>query len=316
MMNSSPGTVSFIRGSIPAWLAAIVLAILTLVVYSPLRHNGFIDLDDDDYIFANPRIRQGLTLDTARWALSTTEHANWSPVGRLSHLADVSLFGMRAGWHHLMSALWHASAASLLFVALLRMTAAFWCSLFTAALFALHPLQVEAVAWATERGMVLAGFFFALTLLLWGRYVARPGLGRYAAALTAFALGLATKPVLVTLPFVLLLLDFWPLGRFGGAAGGESSSHPGIVRLIVEKTPLFLLTAVSVAVTMLTQSSAGAMVALDTIPLGLRFGNAALSYVRYLGLLLWPVNLAVFYPHQMEDMSVAGVSSGVISCRP
>jgi tetratricopeptide (TPR) repeat protein len=288
---------------------ALLLAVLTFAVFAPAARNGFITLDDEQYIYENPQVRQGLTWRTALWALSSTEHANWYPLRRLTHLVDVSLFGMWAGGHHLASAAWHAAATALLFLALRLLTGALWRSFLVAALFGVHPLQVESVAWAAERSNVLAGFFFALTLLLWARYARRPGAGRYAAALAACALGLAAKPILMTLPFLLLLLDSWPLGRLSApGAPPWHGSPPRLRRCILEQTPLLALAAASGAVALVVHWNAKALTTLESYPLGIRLGNAALSYWRYLGMILWPSGLAVYYPHPMRNLPVGAAT--------
>jgi tetratricopeptide (TPR) repeat protein len=278
----------------------LLLVAATAAVYSRLAGNGFIGMDDPIYVFDNPQVRRGLTGETALWALSTTEHATWYPATRLSHLADTSLFGMWAGGHHLVSAAWHAGAAALLFSALRMMTGAVWRSAAVAGIFAVHPLQVESVAWAAERSTVLAGFFFGLTLLLWARYTRRPGAGRFSAVLASLTLGLAAKPSLVTLPLLLLVLDWWPLGR--------ATSRRRFGALFLEKVPLLLLAMAAGAVAVVAHQQARALQTLEALPLGARIGNAALSYWRYLGKFFWPADLAFFYPHPGQRVSLGLVS--------
>ena len=286
---------------------------MVFAVFAPSWRNGFINLDDDRFIYENAQVRQGLDAGTALWALGSTEHSNWYPLTRLSHLADASLFGLEAGWHHLESAAWHAAAAALLFLALRAMTGMLWRSLAVAALFGVHPLQVESVAWASERSMVLAGFFFAGTLLLWTRYAARPGAGRLVAVTAAFACALAAKPVPVTLPFVLLLLDFWPLGRLGRARSPWRVEAGALGRRLLEKAPLFALAAGSALLTLRAQTEGGALGLLERLPATARLENAALSYARYLGRIFLPVDLAVLYPHPGRDLAIgAVVLSGVL----
>ena len=287
-------------------LAAAVALLAALPYLAAGVSGSFVAYDDDLYIYDNPQVRRGLTPRTALWALTSTEQANWYPLRRLSHLVDASLFGMDARGHHLVSLGWHAAAAALLFLALRLMTGESWRSFAAAALFAAHPLQAESVAWAAERSNVQAGLFFALALLLWARYARRPGAGRYAAALVAGALGLMAKPVLATLPFVLLLLDVWPLGRLrppGAPAGSGRALPPG--RLLLEKAPLLLLGAASVAVGLYAHRQYGALSSLAELPPGYRLANAALSYARYLDKLLWPRDLAAFYPHPGEGIPLA-----------
>jgi protein O-mannosyl-transferase len=292
---------------------ALLLAALTFAVFSPVARNGFISLDDDKYITENPQVRRGLTVETALWALTSLEHANWYPLRRLSHLVDVSLFGTRPAGHHLVSAAWHAAAAGLLFLALQGMTGARWRSAAVAGLFGIHPLQVESVAWAAERSNVQAGLFFALTLLLWGRYARRPGAGRYLAALASGLLGVVAKPSLVTLPLLLLLLDIWPLGRLG--APGEAPWRPSKSRLgslLLEQAPLLAFAAASGAIAVVAHRGASALATMEAIPPGARLGNAAVSYWRYLGKTLWPADLAVYYPHAGRGLSTAAVAAGLL----
>jgi tetratricopeptide (TPR) repeat protein len=283
--------------------AFLLLFALGFALYLPTARNGFVNLDDNTYIYENPQVLRGLTAETALWALTSIEHANWYPLRRLSHLVDASLFGMWAGGHHLVSALWHAAAAGLLFLALELMTGARWRSFAVAALFAAHPLQVESVAWAAERSNVQAGFFFALALLLWARYARRPGAGRYAAALAGVALGMVAKPSLVTLPLLLLLLDVWPLGRAGPPGGAPwKPSSPALGRLLLEKAPMLALAAASGAIAVVAHRRFGALESLESLPLAARLGNALLSTWRYLAKLLWPEGLAVHYLHAGRDL--------------
>jgi tetratricopeptide (TPR) repeat protein len=278
--------------------AALALVLLVAVAFAGVAGNGFVNFDDDVYITANAQVRRGLTPATALWALTSTEEGNWYPLRRLSHLADVSLFGLNPRGHHLASLAWHAAAVVLLFAALRLLTGAAGPAFVVAALFGAHPLQVESVAWAAERSNVLAGFFFALTLLLWARHARRPGPGRYGAALAAGALGLAAKPALVTLPFVLLLLDAWPLARLG--APGSPPWRPAPARLrrcLLEQAPLLLLAAAAGAMAVAAHIRGGGLSRLEAFPLGPRLANAVLSCGRYVAALLWPHDLAVFYPH-------------------
>ena len=290
-------------GRMRALAPALLLAALTGAVFAPTAHNGFITLDDVAYISENPQVLRGLNRQTALWALRSTENANWYPLRRLTHLADASLFGMWAGGHHLVSVAWHAAAAVLLFLALRMMTGRAVRSLVIAAIFAVHPLQVESVAWASERSNVLAGFFFGLTLLTWARYARRPGIQRYAAAALSLAGGLMAKPTLMTVPPLLVLLDFWPLGRLGlpGAPLREAGAGR-LRRCLLEKVPLVVLAAASGAVTLILHQRAGALPALEALPLSARLGNAMLSYCQYLGKMLWPAGLAVYYPHRGADV--------------
>jgi tetratricopeptide (TPR) repeat protein len=261
---------------------SLLLFLSTLALYAPVRTFDFINFDDPDYVTANPHVRHSLTPETLQWALASGEAANWFPVTRLSHLLDVQFFGVDAGWHHLTNAFIHALAALFLFAFLRRASGTLWPSAFVAFLFALHPLHVESVAWVSERKDVLSAFFWFLTLWCYVRYTERPGTARYLLTLASFALGLTAKPMIVTLPFVLLLIDFWPLRR----------GHR-----IREKLPFLALSAAASIMTFLVQRGSGAVQVVEALPIGLRIENALISYVLYLGKTVWPSGLAVFYPY-------------------
>ena len=284
---------------------AAVLVGLTLTAYSGVGHLQFVPLDDQGYVYENPHVTAGLTADGLRWALTTGHLANWHPLTWLSHMLDVQLFGLDAGRHHLVSLALHTLNTLLLFVLLARTTGAVWRSVSVAALFAVHPLHVESVAWIAERKDVLSTFFWLLTMAAYVWYARAPGLRRYAAVVAGLALGLLCKPMLVTLPVVLLLFDVWPLGRISliGIPADHRHGEARAVRartavaLIREKLPLFALAAVSGVVTILVQARGGAVGSLDVLPIGVRIANALTSYVRYLLKTIWPVGLAAFYPH-------------------
>ena len=256
----------------------------TLAVYQEVRTCDFVNFDDPDYVTANPHVRQGLTAGSVRWAFTSTESANWFPLTRLSHILDFQLFGLDAGWHHLVNALLHAVATLFLFAFLLRATHAQWPSAFVAALFALHPLHVESAAWIAERKDILAALFWFAALWSYVRYVENPKPARYLATVTLFCLGLMSKPMIVTLPFVMVLVDVWPLRR------------PRSLALLREKIPFFVLSAASAVITYLVQSGSGAVDAIS-IALGLRIQNALVTYFVYIAKMFWPVDLAVFYPY-------------------
>jgi hypothetical protein len=267
--------------------ARVSLALLTLVTYLPVLAHGFIRFDDPLYVTRNPWVKAGLTWDGLARAFTTTVASNWHPLTLLSHMLDCELFGMDPLGHHLTSLLLHTASVVLLFEALRRLTrdqpGDLWRSAFVAALFAVHPTHVESVAWIAERKDVLSGFFWMLTLLAWERYVRQPSWKRYAVVALSLAAGLLSKPMVVTLPFVLLLLDVWPLDRK--------------IR-VKEKLPLFALVAASCVVTVIAQTGAIGMA--SRFPLRLRLANAVLSYVAYLGKTLFPSRLAVFYPMPTE----------------
>ena len=284
----------------PAAIAAL-LAFTTLVAYWRVTQHEFIIYDDPMYITENIRVQRGLTWENVRWAFTTTHFNYWHPLTWLSHMLDCQLFGMRAGAHHFVNALFHSANTALLFLALARMTRTVWPSALVAALFAWHPLHVETVAWMADRKGVLSGFFWMLTLLAYARHVERPGAGRYATVLLCFALGLMAKPMVVTLPFVLLLLDWWPLRRFQGTEpDGDASTSAAVHKswggLIVEKLPFFALTVGSCVITYYAQQSARAVVSLARMPFASRAATALAGYFDYVVSTIWPAGLAVFYP--------------------
>jgi tetratricopeptide (TPR) repeat protein len=274
--------------------AAVGLAALTITLYAQVARHDFVRFDDYAYIVDNPMVGAGLTWDGIRWAFASSAQSNWHPLTWLSHMLDVELFGLAPGGHHLTSVLLHAVSAAVLFAAFRVMTGAYWPSLLTAALFAVHPLRVESVAWAAERKDVLAGLFWMLTLLAYGLYARKPGFGRYLGVVVFMALGLMAKPMLVTLPFVLLLLDVWPLNRWRSRERGPAGP---VSRLVLEKVPLLVLTGLSTVVTIVVQRAGGAVQNLEGLPLWARLANAPVAYVSYLVKTLWPRGLAFYYPH-------------------
>jgi tetratricopeptide (TPR) repeat protein len=290
-------------------LVSLFLVVASFVVYGSVARHDFVNFDDDDYVYENPEVRRGLTQEGFLWAFRSIRENNWHPLTWLSHMVDVHLFGLNAGAHHVVNLLLHILNSLLLYRVLRGMTGAVWRSGMVAALFALHPLHVESVAWVSERKDVLSTLFFMLTLWAYGRYATRPSWFRYVPVFLLLGLGLMAKPMLVTLPFVLLLLDFWPLERFHPwkrmtAAATESVPDEGKgrqgttgLRLILEKLPLFGLVAASSAVTFVAQKEGGAMRLTDVVPVGDRISNALVSYVVYIGKMLWPTRLAVFYPY-------------------
>jgi len=280
-------------------IICLFFVIVILALYWPLGHYDFINFDDNLYVSENHRVSSGLTAKGILWSFQTTYFCNWHPLTWLSHMADVELYGLNAGRHHLTNVLFHIANTVLLFILLKALTGAFWRSVFVAALFALHPLHVESVAWVSERKDLLSTFFGILTLISYAQYTRQRSRSWYGLALLFFILGLMAKPMLVTLPFLLLLLDYWPLGRLNISkgfrlqpAGGVSS----VYSLILEKLPFFVLTTASCVVTYYAQQSGGAMVPFNMHPLGLRVANAIFAYVGYIGKMLWPINLAIFYP--------------------
>jgi tetratricopeptide (TPR) repeat protein len=293
-------------------VAAVVLVLATAAAYAPLLRADFITLDDPIYVLNNEHVTTGLTLANVEWAFRTGHAMNWHPITWISHMLDVEMFGLAPAGHHAMNVLLHAASAVLLLFALDRLTRAFWESVAVAALFALHPLHVESVAWIAERKDVLSGLFFALTLLAYARYVERPGTARYALVLVPAALGSLSKPTLVTLPFLLLLLDGWPLGRMRTPRPGKATKAGGRTRfgaLVREKIPLFVLAAGVALATYAVQETAGAVSSLGALPLAARASNALVSYCRYLVHAVWPADLVVFYPHANAVQPVLATGS-------
>ena len=277
------------------WIYA-ALAAAIFIVYAAVLRFGFVNYDDPVYLAQNPNVRDGLTASGIVWAFSHSFAGNWFPLTWISHMLDCQLFGLDAGAHHFTNLVLHTAATLLLFAVLKRITHARWPSAFVAALFALHPLHVESVAWIAERKDVLSAFFWMVTLWTYARYVERPGRARYLWTLIAFALGLMAKPMLVTLPLVLMLLDYWPFAR-------------GL--RIKEKLPFFALSAAACVVTYLAHAQAKAVISLETIPAALRVENALVSYAAYIGEMLWPSGLAVFYPYPKDGLALPAALSAI-----
>ena len=285
-------------------LIYLALALSTIVVFWQVRNFSFINFDDNFYVYENPHVLNGLTADAVYWAFTTNLSAHWHPLTWLSLMLDCQLFGPSPGWMHLVNVFLHLVNTLLLFAVLKKMTGALWPSAFVAAAFALHPMHVESVAWIAERKDVLSTFFWLLTLAAWLRCLERPSAFRYSAALAAFAMGLMTKPMLVTLPFVLLLLVYWPLNRFANKntehkTGKRSVSFQLLIsagHLTVEKIPFFALSVISSIITFLVMKSGGVVSNINALPYKYRVANVFLSYARYIGKLFRPSNLAVFYP--------------------
>ena len=273
-----------------------LLLVATFMAYGQTLHFGFVNYDDPDYVTANLHVRAGLTLDSVGWAFRHSFAGNWFPLTWLSHMLDFELFGLDSGLHHLTSVSIHALAALLLFAVLRRITKSRWPSAMVAALFALHPLHVESVAWIAERKDVLSALFWMLTLYAYASYVARPGPVRYGLTLLAFCFGLMAKPMLVMLPLVLLLLDYWPLAR-------------GL--RILEKLPFLALSAAASAVTYVVHKEAGATASFDVFPLAVRLENALVSYAIYAIKMFWPSNLAVFYPYSRQSLAIPAALAAI-----
>ncbi len=293
-------------------LIYVAVALTTIAVYWPARQFQFVNYDDDDYVYQNRQVQRGLTLPGIVWAFTTRHASNWHPLTWLSHMLDWQLWDGNAGAHHLVNLLCHGANALLLLAVLHRMTGSLWRSALVAALFALHPLRVESVAWVAERKDVLSAMFWMLTMWAYIRYVEQPGWKKYLLTLGLCALGLMAKPMLVTLPFALLLLDYWPLGRTRWAkpATGHSVAKP-TGYLLQEKVPFLILTAASCVVTVWAQQRS--ITVLERLPVSSRLGNAAVSYVRYIGKTLWPTDLAVFYPYERWPASTVLLAAVVLA---
>jgi len=283
----------------------LLLVAANLAVFAPVKDHDFITYDDYEYIVENPHVRTGLSRHNVRWALTSLYAGNWHPLTWISHMLDCHLYGLNPGGHHWNSLVLHAGNTLLLFLLLRKATGALWRSLLVAALFALHPLHVESVVWASERKDVLSTFFFLASLLAYTSYAGRPGPSRYMLTLALFALGLTAKPMLVTLPFLLLLLDYWPLQRFVPGRPGDTNSR-GLICLLLEKTPFFLLSAASSVVTLAAQTGWGAV--MDDIPLSQRLTNALYAYGVYLQKTFWPHPLAFYYPHPLGSIPLPWIA--------
>ena len=284
-------------------LIAAGLAITTFGIYLQVIGHRFIIMDDLSYIEENPMVNRGVTVGGLAWAFTTFHDGNWHPFTWIAHMIDGQFFGIFAGGHLLVNALIHVANTLLVFWFLLATTRARWPSALVAALFALHPLHVESVAWAAERKDTLSTFFGLLSLIAYVRYAEAPSIRRYAWTAITLALGLMTKPMLVTWPFVMLLLDYWPLARFRGRgqrqrlrSASDSEAATATARLIWEKLPLFALVAASVIITFVAQSHGGAVRTFAAAPVGFRLSNGVVSYAKYILLMFWPNNLAVYYP--------------------
>lgn len=287
----------------------LFLAAITWLVFGQTLGHEFVNYDDDDYVVKNAQVSRGLTLDGISWAFTHVHSSNWHPLTWISHMLDCQIYGLNPGGHHLSNVLLHAATAILLFFVLRQMTATFWRSAFVAALFAIHPLRVESVAWVAERKDILSGLFFMLTLGAYVRYARAPwSTLRYGLVVFLFALGLMCKPMLVTVPFVLLLLDYWPLNRFATLPGQTGKRPQSLRRLILEKLPLLGLGLASSVITLFAQKES--MAPVTRLPLLLRLSNAVVSCTDYLRQMFWPADLAVLYPWEAARL---GTLTTVIS---
>jgi Flp pilus assembly protein TadD len=294
----------------------LILALATFAVYCQVYNYNFVNFDDPIYVYKNQNVQSGITLDGIKWAFTTGHAGNWHPLTWLSHMLDWQLFGANAGWHHLTNLLLHIANTLLLLAVLKRMTGALWRSAFIAALFALHPLHVESVAWIAERKDVLSALFWILTMAAYLRYVKQPCVSRYCLVVASLILGLMAKPTLVTLPFVLLLLDYWPLDRIQFAGQTRKKTRPSRklspATLVVEKIPLFVIVLASSITTFIVQQRAGAMRQTENFTLTVRVANASISYLTYVTKMIWPSRLAMFYPHPGNSVSISYAAFSVV----
>ena len=290
------------------WLGLALIA-ATVILYLPVHGHPFTNFDDGPYVYANPHVRSGLNWDTVKWAFTsigtvTPDVPDWHPLAWLSHALDTQLFGPDPAGPHDVNVFFHALNVLLLFWALWRATRALGRSAMVAALFAVHPINVESVAWISERKNLLSMTFFLLALAAYRWYAREPRVARYSVVALLFAFGLMSKPQVITLPFVLLLWDYWPLRRMfpSEAAGSDTSADTAfpkrsLSQLVLEKVPLLVLAAISAVITLKSQQAIGSINSDKALSLSLRVGNAVVSYARYLGKAVWPSNLSLFYPH-------------------
>jgi len=303
-------------------LVCIFLIVATFCIYSQIQDHEFINFDDDKYITHNLNVQAGLTSESFKWAFTTSHPPYWHPMTWLSHMLDYQLYGLHPKGHYLTNLFLHISSVLILFIVLLRMTGALWQSGFVAAMFALHPLNVESVAWIAERKNVLSTLFWLLTMWAYIHYAEKPTVKRYGLVFLFFTLGLMSKPMLVTLPFVLLLLDYWPLERFKlGQREGEFkiaqkdryfNGEKNISKLVLEKFPLLILSALCSIMTLILFEKAGESVAQDSVSILTILTNVMISYFEYLWKMLWPKGLAILYAHPGNTLVVwKGVLCGI-----
>ncbi len=294
-------------------VVCLVLAVVTLFAYRGVRNNDFLSYDDNYYVWQNQQVQHGVNLQSIEWAFTTFNRSNWHPLTWISHMIDWSLYGNNPSGHHITNVCFHAANAILLFLLLLYMTGYSGRSAMVAFLFAVHPAHVESVAWLAERKDVLCAFFWLATLLAYAWYVRKPSWVRFAGVICGFACALLSKPMAVTLPFTLLLLDIWPLRRISFAQETRTPLLPSFCKLCVEKWLLFLMAAASSVITFIAQRAGGAMTEFQALPLWERICNAAVSYCRYLWLIFWPDPLTAFYYHETKNINVSAVVVSVLA---
>ena len=295
-------------------ILCLLLALATIALYSSVFRAPFLNYDDDAYVTGNVHVRAGIKWSTMVWAFRSTELSDWKPIAWLSHALDCQIFGLNPLGPHTVNVLLHAANAVLLFLILESATGFAWRSLVVAALFALHPMNVESVAWIAERKNVLSMFFFLVALASYGWYARQPGVGRYLTVTLAFALGLMTKAQVITFPFVLLLLDYWPLESLAPPQARADKPAPSFQaasfwKLVWEKVPWFALSAASAIITMKAEADAKQL----RLPLWAHLGNAALSYAKYLERAFWPMNLAAVYPHPELSISIPAAMASAVA---
>lgn len=294
------------------WIIGVGLFVITMILYWPVTRFPFVNFDDQLYVYENSNVVSGISWDGIQWAITAVVAANWHPLTVLSHMFDCSAYRLFAGGHHLTSLLFHAVNAVLLWLLLNRMTRLFWPSALVAALFAWHPLNVESVAWIAERKNVLSTFFFILTIWAYLRYAENPRPARYALVLMLFALGLTAKPMLVTLPFILLLLDYWPLQRISSNENRLNLTSQTNRRLVLEKVPFLFLSLADCIITFVVQKQSGSIKSLEQVPMDLRLSNIPVAYLAYLEKAFWPFKLCVFYEFPSRLPVLAGLISFVL----
>lgn len=306
-----PAAPTFFRGALSSREMTLLLALLlvaaTAIVYEPSLHNFFVNYDDPQYIVENAHVNTGLSWANIIWAFKTTSEDNWHPLTWVAHMAVVQFLGMKPAGHHFVNLVWHALNVLLLFLLLKKSTGYLFRSAIVAALFALCPLNVESVAWIAELKSLISTAFLFLTFFAYGWYVRRPAVGRYVVVASCFALGLLAKPMIITLPFLLLLADYWPLERLGVPGEdipGAPSFGSTFLKLALEKVPLLMLCAASALITLYAQWIGGALGSTVVLPMKYRVPNAIYSYLAYILKGLWPVRLAVFYPHPVDSLQL------------
>lgn len=305
--------------NVKTWTCILLISV-TLGIYYQTSDHEFINYDDPSYIINNPYVNSGLTINNITWAFTSIHASNWHPVTWLSHMLDIELFGLESKGHHIVNLIFHLTNTLLLYFLLFGTTKSHWKSSFVAALFALHPLHVESVAWIAERKDVLSAFFFFITLNLYRLYANRPSNSRYILALIAFSIGLMSKPMLVTLPFILILMDYWPLQRLSCSINNEYVSpiteiknrNEHFIKIMVEKIPFFCLSFISCIITYYAQSRGGAIAKIKLVPISFRFLNSLIAYANYIFKMILPLNLSVIYPLPDTITILHGLATGFL----